>query len=200
VTVTVTANDPRVGADPARTGPVGAGPTSADPVIATAAALRSAFDKSFAVSAASKLERLENLLAIRIGGDPYVLRLSRISGLYVDRRIVAVPSPVAQLLGIVALRGVMSPVYDLAALLGYPPVASPRWMVFAGGSQPVGLAFEGFEAHVQAPETSLLSAEDGAANAAMTRQHTRGSVRVAGALRLIVQIASVVETIRNNPS
>ena len=192
---TVTANEPRIGADPVRAGPAGA-----DPLVATAAALRSAFDQSFAVSAASKLERLENLLAIRVGGDPYVLRLSQISGLYVDRKIVAVPSPVVQLLGIVGLRGVMSPVYDLAALLGYPPVASPRWMVFAGGSQPVGLAFEGFEAHVQVPEASSSNDEDRAANAVVARQHTSGSVRVAGALRLIIQIASVVETIRNNHS
>jgi purine-binding chemotaxis protein CheW len=170
------------------------------PVVGTAAALRSAFDESFAVAAASKLERLEGLLAIRVGGDPYVLRLSQITGLYADRRIVAVPSPVVQLLGIVGLRGMMSPVYDLAALLRYPPAVSPRWMVLAGGSQPVGFAFEGFDAHVQVSEASLVSGEDQPVGAVTTRQHARGSIRVAGALRLIIQIASVVETIRNNHS
>jgi chemotaxis signal transduction protein len=181
----VTANEPRTGADP---------------VVGTAAVLRNSFDQSFAVAAASKLERLEGLLAIRVGGDPYVLRLSGISGLYTDRRIVAVPSPVVELLGIVGLRGTMAPVYDLAALLRYPPATSPRWMVFAGGgSQPVGFAFEGFDAHVQVPEGSLVSDADRAASAAATR-HVRGSVRVAGELRLIIQIASVVETIRNNHS
>ena len=181
----MTATGPRIGADP---------------VVGTAAALRSAFDQSFAVAAASKLERLEGLLAIRVGGDPYVLRLSQISGLYADRRIVAVPSPVTELLGIVGLRGVMSPVYDLAALLRYPPAANPRWMVFAGGPQPVGFAFERFEAHLQVPGVSLVSDEDRAASAGVAREHTCGSVRVAGALRLVIQIASVVETIRNNHS
>jgi len=181
----VTANEPRIGADP---------------VVGTAAALRSSFDQSFAVAAAAKLERLEGLLAIRVGGDPYVLRLSQISGLYADRRIVAVPSPVTELLGIVGLRGAMLPVYDLAALLRYPPAASPRWMVFARGPQPVGFAFEGFDAHVQVSEDSLVGDEDRPASAVVTREHACGSVRVAGALRLIIQIASVVETIRNNHS
>jgi chemotaxis signal transduction protein len=181
----VTANQPQIGADP---------------MVATAAALRSAFDESFAVAAGSKLERLEGLLAIRVGGDPYVLRLSQITGLYADLKVVAVPSPVAQLLGIAGLRGMIFPVYDLAALLRYAPAPSPRWMVLAGGSQPVGLAFEGFDAHVQVPEASLISDEDLAAKATVTRQHVRGNVRVAGTLRLIIQITSVVETIRNNHS
>jgi chemotaxis signal transduction protein len=180
----VTANEPRIGADPA---------------VGTAAALRSSFDQSFAVAAASKLERLEGLLAIRVGGDPYALRLSQISGVYADLKIVAVPSPVIQLLGIVGLRGMMAPVYDLAALLHYPPAVSPRWMVLAGGSQqPVGFAFEGFEAHVQVAEALLVSDEARPASGVTARQHVRGNVRVAGALRLIIQIASVVETIRNN--
>jgi chemotaxis signal transduction protein len=182
----VNGNEPRIGADA---------------VVATAAALRRSFDESFAVAATSKLERLEGLLAIRVGGDPYALRLSQISGLYADRRIVGVPSPVVELLGIVRLRGSMLPVYDLAALLQYPPAASPRWMVVAGGSQqPIGFAFEGFDAHVQVAEASLVGDEDRAESAVTTRQHVRGNIRVAGALRLVIQIASVVETIRNNHS
>ena len=167
---------------------------------ATAAALRSLFDESFTVAPVSKPERLEGLLAIRVGADPYVVCLSQIAGLYADRRVVAVPSPVAQLLGIVGLRGMMAPVYDLAALLHYPPAASPRWMVLAGGPQPVGFAFESFEAHVQVARASLVNDEEQAASTVTTRQHVRGNVRVAGALRPIIHIASVVETIRNNHS
>ena len=151
----------------------------------TAAALRSLFDASFTVPAISKQERLEGLLAIRVGSDPYVLCLSQITGLYADRRIVAVPSPAPQLLGIVGLRGKLVPVYDLAALLHYPPAPSPRWMVLAGGSQPVAFAFESFEGHVQVARALLA---DG------------GNVQVAGALRPIVDIGSIVDTMRSNPS
>ena len=167
---------------------------------ATAAALRSLFDESFTVAAVSKQDRLEGLLAIRVGADPYVLCLSEIAGLYADRRVVGVPSPVPQLLGIVGLRGMLAPVYDLAALLHYPPAASPRWVVLAGGPQPVGFAFESFEAHVQVVDALLVNDAERAGSAVTTRQHVRGNVRVAGALRPIIHIASVVETIRNNHS
>jgi len=169
-------------------------------VSATAAALRSLFDESFTAAVVSQSELIEDLLAIRVGADPYMLCLSEIAGLYADRRIVAVPSPVAQLLGIVGLRGMFAPVYDLAALLRYAPAASPRWMVLAAGPHPVGFAFESFEAHVQVARASLVNDEGQAASAVTTRQHVRGNVRAAGALRPIIHIASVVETIRNNHS
>ena len=100
-------------------------------VVATAAALRRLFDESFAAPAASMTQRLEDLLAIRVGTDPYALRLSEIAGLHVGVRIVPVPSPAAQLLGIVGIRGMMSPVYDLAALLRYPSGKAARQVAFA---------------------------------------------------------------------
>jgi chemotaxis signal transduction protein len=173
-------------------------PDGVDRASGTATALRSSFDAGFAVAATSMTQPLESLLAIRVGSDPYALRLSQIAGLHADLRIVAIPSPVAQLLGIVGLRGTMAPVYDLAALLRYPSAANPRWMVLAVGSQPVGLAFEGFEAHVQVPKGSLADEDHEASSSATTQRHLRGSVRVAGVLRPIIHIASVVEMIRDN--
>ena len=77
----------------------------------------------------------------------------------------------------------MAPVYDLAALMHYPPAASPRWMVLAGGAQPVGFAFEGFEAHVQVPAASAQDGGDAGGEGGAARRYTRGSVRAAGALR-----------------
>jgi chemotaxis signal transduction protein len=166
----------------------------------TAAALRCLFDSSFAAAASSMTEPLEDLLAIRVDADPYALRLSEIAGLYVDVRIVPVPSPVAPLLGIVSLRGKMAPVYDLAALLHYPPAVSPRWMVLAGASQPVGLAFGTFEAHLQVSRASLADGEDRGEGGGATRQHVRGVVRAADARRPMIHVASVVELIRDNYS
>jgi chemotaxis signal transduction protein len=166
----------------------------------TAAALRCLFDASFAAAAASMTEPLEDLLAIRVGADPYALRLSEIVGLYVDVKIVPVPSRVAQLLGIVGLRGKMAPVYDLAALLHYPPAASPRWMILAGASQPVGLAFEAFDAHLQVSKASLANDEVRNEGRGAARQYLRGVVRAADALRPMIHVASVVELIRDNYS
>ena len=166
----------------------------------TAAALRRLFDSSFAEAASSMTEPLEDLLAIRVGADPYALRLSELAGLYVDLGIVPVPSPVVQLLGIVSLRGKMAPVYDLAALLHYPPAASPRWMILTDASQPVGLAFESFEAHLQVSKASLADGEDRPERDGAARQHVRGVVRAADALRPLIHVASVVKLIKDNYS
>jgi purine-binding chemotaxis protein CheW len=168
-------------------------------ISATAAALRISFDEGFAAApAASRSERLEDVLAIRVGGDPYALRLSEIAGLHCDLKIVPVPSSITQLLGIAGLRGMMAPVYDLAALLRYPPAARPSWLVIAGGAQPVGFAFETFEAHLRVSEESSENGE--AQGGGATRRQTRGTVRAAGALRPIIHMASVMEMIRDNNS
>ena len=167
--------------------------TDAASVVATAAALRRVFDESFAAPAASRPERLEGLLAIRVGSDPYALRLSEISGLHVGVKIVPVPSPAAQLLGIVGIRGMMAPIYDLAALLRYPPAANPRWFIIARGPQPVGFAFETFESHLQVSQSSLANDDGENAGSGGAGQHTRGTVRVAGALRPIIHLPSVLE-------
>ena len=164
------------------------------PTTGSASALRRLFDDSFAAAATAKSTRLEGLLAIRLGSDPYALRLSEIAGLHAGVKIVPVPSANAQLLGIVGLRGIMAPIYDMAALLRYPPAANPRWVVLARMSEPVGFAFETFESYLQVPETSLAN-DEGNANAGAARQHTSGTVRAAGALRPIIRMTSVVELI-----
>jgi chemotaxis signal transduction protein len=169
------------------------------PAEGSAAVLRRLFDDSFAAAATPESARLEGLLAIRLGADPYALRLSEIAGLHAGVKIVPVPSANAQLLGIVGLRRVMAPIYDLAALLGYPPAANPRWMVLARMSQPVGFAFETFESHLRVPETSLAN-EEGGANTGAAGRHDGGTVRAAGALRPIIRMASVVELIGDKSS
>jgi chemotaxis signal transduction protein len=175
-------------------------PVDADRIVRTAAALRRVFDESFAAAESSITGRLENLLAIRVAAGPYALRLPEITGLHADRKIIPVPSPEPHLLGIVGLRGMMAPVYDLAALLRYPPVTSPRWMVLAGGSQAVGFAFEIFEAHVQVPQAAVSSDAAQSEGNSAPRQYTRGTVRAAGALRPIIHLTSIVEMIRGKHS
>jgi chemotaxis signal transduction protein len=166
----------------------------------TAAALRRQFDEGFAAPAASITEPLEGLLAIRVGSDPFALRLSEITGLRVGVKIVPVPSPVSQLLGIVGIRGMMVPIYDLAALLRYPPASNSRWFVFARVQQPVGFAFETFESHVQVSQASLASGNRENADTGAAVLHVRGSVRAAGALRPIIHLASMLEMIGDKNS
>jgi chemotaxis signal transduction protein len=169
-------------------------------VLGTAAALRRLFDEGFSTPAASTAERVEGLFAIRVAGDPYALRLSQIAGLHVDLKIVPVPSPVAQLLGIVGIRGAMAPIYDLAALLNYPPAASPRWIVFARAPQRVGFAFETFESHLQVSQETLERGEGDVLGTGVNGVHVRGAVRAAGALRPIIHLDSVVAMLRDKRS
>jgi chemotaxis signal transduction protein len=166
----------------------------------TAAALRRRFDQSFAAPEASTTQRLEGFLAIRVGSDPFALRLSEIAGLHVGVKIVPVPSPATQLLGIVGIRGKTAPIYDLAALLRYPPAANSRWFVFARAPQPVGFAFEAFESHLQVSPASLANGNEDDAGIAETGPHVRGTVQGAGALRPIIHLASVLAMIGDKNS
>jgi chemotaxis signal transduction protein len=150
----------------------------------SAEALRRRFDQSFACAAGSSPERVEDLLAIRVGGDPHVLRLSQIAGLSAGLKIAPVPSPVGSLLGIVGVRGMMAPIYDLGMLLGYSPAADPRWTVLVRAPQTVGFAFETFESHLQVLTSSV----------------TGETVRAAGALRPIVDMSSVVAMLKGQIS
>jgi hypothetical protein len=92
----------------------------------------------------------------------------------------------------------MAPVYDLAALMLYPPAASTRWMVLAGGARPVGFAFEGFEAHLRVPAASVQNGGDVGGESGATRQYTRGSVRAAGVLRAIIRMDAVMKLMGEN--
>jgi chemotaxis signal transduction protein len=169
-------------------------------MLGTAAALRRRFDEGFSKPAASTAERGEGLLAIRIASDPYAFRLAEIAGLHVDLKIVPIPSPVAQLLGIVGVRGTMAPIYDLAALLRYPPAVSPRWIVFARAPQRVGFAFETFESHLQVSQATLVWGEGEGIGTGANRPHLHGTVRGAGALRPIIHLVSVVAMLGENNS
>jgi chemotaxis signal transduction protein len=162
---------------------------------ATAATLRQHFDEAFAAPTSSMTEPLEDLLAIRVGSDPYALLLSEIAGLHVHAKIVPVPSPVPQLLGIVGIRGMMVPIYDMAALLRYPLEANSRWFVLAWAPHPVGFAFETFESHLQVSQASLAGTNGEDPGTGGTVQHMRGTVRAAGALRPIIHLASMLEMI-----
>jgi chemotaxis signal transduction protein len=171
---------------------------AAESASGTAAALRRLFDDSFAAPAASIAEPLEDFLAVRVGSDPYAFRLSEIAGLHVGVKIVPIPSPAARLLGIVGIRGMLAPIYDLAALLRYPPAITSRWFVIARGPQSVGFAFEAFESHLKS-HASL--ADSTAENASISAgELTRGTVRDAGLQRPIIHLASILEMIGGNQS
>src|SRR5258708_35401527 len=85
-----------------------------------AAGLRDTFDRSYTLRPASAgIEQTENLLVIRMAGDPYALRVGEISGLTNTNQIVPLPGRIPELLGIAGIPGGLISVYSLPTLLGY---------------------------------------------------------------------------------
>ncbi|WP_434634788.1 chemotaxis protein CheW [Chromobacterium sp. CV08] len=128
----------------------------------SAAALREAFDRSFALAPVLPTAGGVKLLTIRTGNEPYAIRLADIRGLHADRRILALPGPLPELLGVTSFRGQIVPVYQLAALLGKAASAAPRWMVLVQGSAPLALAFEVLESHISASPGQWIASADAA--------------------------------------
>lgn len=124
-----------------------------------ALALAREFDETFARLPAPAADGRVELLLIRIGADRHAIRLSQIAGLYVDRPIRRVPGPLAELCGVVSLRGVLVPVYDLRPFVGHAAGPPPRWLVVAADA-PVGLAFEQLDGHAVVAESAIASSPD----------------------------------------
>jgi chemotaxis signal transduction protein len=117
---------------------------STDALIARLSALRLGFDGGFALPMVEKADDLLDVLMIRVGRDPYALRLAQLAALEADRTITPVPSEHGELIGVAGMRGAVVAVFDLAAVLGAPRPEATRWLVLVKGA-PLAFAFSGFE-------------------------------------------------------
>ena len=132
--------------------------------------MRVEFDAAFTRPPKPADPELEDVLALRLGDEPCVLRLSEIAGVIAHPLITAVPTPAPALLGIIGNRGSVVAAYDLNVLQGGGST-TPRWLVISAAEPTVGVAFEHFDGY---------------------RRISRGHPE-AGRL---VEMPSVVETIR----
>ncbi|MEV4350880.1 chemotaxis protein CheW [Actinoplanes sp. NPDC049596] len=160
-------------------------------VVSRLAELREDFDRSFADPVRSHDNEHVELLSIRAGGRPYAIRLSQTSGLHPDRPVTPLPGPQPALLGLVGFAGQVVPVYDLAAILGHPVAERPRWLVLAGGSPPLGLAFHELDGHVRVANADIVQ-EGGDSGAAGS---IRGMVALPGGVRPIVDVFATRTTV-----
>jgi chemotaxis signal transduction protein len=166
-------------------------PTALD---ARALELRRAFDRSFAEAAVSIQSESEDLLAIRVAGEPYALRMRELSGLSLCRKLVPLPSRMPHLLGLVAVRGALIPVHELGTALGHVKGGKPaRWLAVCGGLEPIALAFEELEAFMRVRRSDVV-----AAHGQRVGPHAAGLVRREGVTRVLVDVASVCAATRGS--
>ena len=159
-----------------------------------AAALRQAFDLSFALPPPPASQEVEDLLAIRVAGNPYAIRLRDIAGMVAGRKVVPVPAVALDLLGLAGIRGDVVPVFCLASILGYGQVpGSLRWMILCGAEEPIALAFSDFEGYLRLPKSSLHADE----NLRATRPYVNQVASTEAEARAVIGIPLIVATIRN---
>lgn len=163
------------------------------PVSEKVAELRRAFDEARAIPFPEGAKEAESLLAIRISGNAYAIKVSEIAGLATNRKIVPVPGPIPELLGLAGIRGTLVPVYSLDALLGYGSEAEqPGWLALCGTEDCFALAFHEFEGYLRIAQEELYPVEQKDA----LRTHVKEVARGPGAVRAVVSIALLRESIR----
>jgi purine-binding chemotaxis protein CheW len=152
-------------------------------------ALRDAFDGSFAAAVAAEPPAQLDFLTIRVAGDPYALRLSEVQSLHAERKLVAAPSLLPGLLGVAGFRGVLTPVYDLSSLLGYAQPGAAKWLVVAQHAEPIGFAFEVFDAHLRI-DSAQVSGTEAEGEGAL-----RGAVQTGGRAVPLLHLPALIEAI-----
>ena len=165
------------------------------PVVESKAAeLCQAFDLSFALPPPQESVEVEDLLTIRVAGDPYAIRLRDIAGMVAGCKVVPVPAVTPDLLGLAGIRGGVVPVFGLASILGYGQApGSPRWMILCGAEEPIALAFSDFEGYLRLPKSSLHADE----NLRATRPYVNQVASTEAGARAVIGIPLIVATIRN---
>jgi purine-binding chemotaxis protein CheW len=145
--------------------------------------LREAFDRAFADPPPAPGAGSEAMLAVRVGGQPYAIRLAEIGGLATDRPIVPVPSAIPELRGVAGIKGALVPVYSLAACLGCEQ-AEPRWLVLCRGEEPLAFALGELEGTLQVASADLVAPEAGAGASRHVSQVLRSTAGFRGVLDL----------------
>jgi purine-binding chemotaxis protein CheW len=156
--------------------------------------LRRAFDRSFAAPPPSRAAETLSLIVIRLAGERLVLRAGDIAGIARRKRLVPLPSRTPELLGLAGIRGVLVPVFNLAALLALPPCGGePGWFALAMREAPIALAFDEFDGQLEVERTCLYDDQT-----APARPYVRQLVRIGPLVRPVIEVPSILEAIRKS--
>jgi chemotaxis signal transduction protein len=154
--------------------------------------MRRAFDQSFATPHVDVSESLERMITIRLGGEPFVMRASHISGIARAKRIVSLPSRSPEVLGLAGIRGTLVPVFDLRGILRLKPCAStPSWLALVVDHVPIALGFDEFDGQVELSPANLYADES-----STPRKHVQLLARIGSSVHPVIDIPSILEVIR----
>jgi chemotaxis signal transduction protein len=155
--------------------------------------LRQAFDDAFSSPPIVKGQDHEDILSVRIAGDPYGIRVCEMSGLVHRQHVTPVPSTDALLRGITAIRGAIIPIYSLAQILGYgEDHEQTRWVSLFGAHEPIGLTFALLEGYVRIHRSDLCVSE----RTAVTRKHICQAARIGDQVYPVLSLPSIAQTIK----
>jgi len=158
--------------------------------ITSATELRRLFDRSFAEPAVRADARTVDLMLVTVGGRPWALRITDVSGLLADRAPLWLPTSMPGLLGLVTVRQTLVPVYDLRVVMDLPGAAGPLPWIAVVGENRLGLAFDEYRGHVRIPQEAVIPIGDGGQGG-----FAGGIVHVDGIARSLVAVAAVVDRI-----
>ena len=165
-----------------------------------AAQLREAFDRTFALPPSLASSEVEDLLMIRVAGDPYAICLFDIAEIVSGRRVVSVPTVTPSLLGLAGIHGGIVPVFGLSSLLGYgPDPGPPQWMILCGSEDPIALAFSDFEGYLQLPRSALY-ADEKFRNTQENVKYVNQVASTPNGVRAVISVPLIMATIRNRIS
>ena len=162
--------------------------------------LRQEFDSTFqALPPVAPVAR-ETLLAVRVGGQPYAIKLAETAGLVTGRQIVTVPSALPELRGVAGIKGALVPVYSLAACLGHED-GDARWLVLHRSDEALAFAFTEFEGVLEVAGVELLApirdpSASGPEGGQGASSHIRHVLPASAGLRSVLSLESVARTIK----
>ena len=165
---------------------------------ADAAAIGRAFDRSFDEAPRTVAEDTEDLLGASVDGGSYFLRLRDLTGLAARPRVVPLPSPVTEFIGVMGLRGSVVPVYSLGALLGHPSLSEdPAWVFLIGErSATVGLGAREFTGYLRLAR-GAIAAEPVSERGGLVRETARDGQHLRGVIDVGAVVASLQERVRS---
>jgi chemotaxis signal transduction protein len=160
-------------------------------------ALRRQFDAAFARPVGGTVAAAEEILAIRVAGDSFAIRVRDLSGLAKRPPLTTLPNRTRALLGLVGIHGVVVPVFSVAELLGYDTARlSQSWLVLHGIEEPVAFAFEAVDGYRRAPREAFCQATESHAE----REHIVEAVRLDTALCPVLELGSIRDALAARPT